>query len=73
MEPEETVRELRYKIIDKPVEMFMKKLVCDCGKEMKRGKMLLSDPPKFEHICEDCNHTVITDVSYPALAYREMG
>jgi hypothetical protein len=49
----------------------VQQLFCDCGKEMKRGVMLLTDPPSYEHKCEDCDQTVATEVSYPTLAYRE--
>ena len=52
---------------------IMVKMKCDkCGKGyMKRANdtVLLSNPPQYEHICENCAHIETYSKSYP---YREV-
>lgn len=54
----------------KPIILKMK---CDkCGKGyMKRANntVLLSNPPQYEHICENCAHIETYSKSYPYIEF----
>ena len=55
------------------VVAIMVKLACDeCAGEMNpTGVMLMSDPPKYPHECDDCGHTeIVIDRKYPYVKYR---
>jgi hypothetical protein len=50
--------------------------VCDkCleGDMRPTGETLLSDPPKFPHVCEACGHKGLFCVIYPHIRYEEVG
>lgn len=52
---------------------IMVKMKCDkCGKGyMKRANntVLLSNPPQYEHICENCAHIETYSKSYPYIEF----
>ena len=57
------------KIYQVPVELH---LHCDkCGTEMEfEGKVLISDPPQYPHICPKCGTKKIMEAQYPHIEYE---
>lgn len=57
-----------------PLQMVGIAYDCDeCGEEMKQsGRILLSDPPKFPHVCPN-GHTASLEAGYPTTGYRRVG
>jgi hypothetical protein len=55
---------------------IMVKMKCDkCGKGyMKRANdtVLLSNPPQYEHICENCAHIETYSKSYPYIEFVDL-
>lgn len=59
-------------IVREPISTYVDKLICEnCGGEMKqKGDVcLMSEPPKFTHICETCGNSIITNERYPAIRF----
>lgn len=38
---------------------------CNAGKMVRSGPIMLTDPPKFPHKCENCGHKDSFQASYP--------
>ena len=52
----------------------MVKLYCDeCNKEMERAPgtdILMSMPPQYRYICNNCGKTVLSTENYPRIEYE---
>lgn len=44
--------------------------VCKDGYMEPNGIMLTSNPPKYQHSCQNCNHSVSFRVQYPRMVYE---
>ena len=49
--------------------------LCDkCRGEMRQtGKVFMTHPPQYPHVCIKCNNQVTYKKSYPAIEYRTKG
>ena len=58
-----------------PVKVYEMRLFCDCGGEMRAtGMSRPTDPPQYEHKCEDCHATeYVPGKAYPHLVYSDGG
>lgn len=46
---------------------------CECGGEMlPTGTMLLVDPPKYPHKCEECEQSINLSEKYPAIRWEKV-
>ena len=45
---------------------------CSTGYMLPDGKILLSDPPKYPHTCNNCGHKEDLDNKYPAFAWENV-
>jgi hypothetical protein len=54
-----------------PVDVFIEKLICNCGKEMIFcNYTYLTLPPKYPHSCE-CGAKSTQEEKYPKVIYKE--
>jgi hypothetical protein len=50
---------------------FGVRYVCKCGNEMEyTGQMLMSDPPQFVHLCNECNSKENLREKYPTVRWE---
>ena len=54
------------------VKTFIEHLKCDeCGEEMAfTGEAIMTYPPKFTHICMNCENKIVVDKVYPSTSYE---
>ena len=56
------------------VETYLEKIICDRCKEGEMlptgNNMYLTEPPKFEHMCNKCNNIEIYQEKYPTIKYK---
>ena len=52
---------------------FEERLFCDnCGSEMQfSGKILMTQPEKYEYLCPKCNKVFVSEEKYPNIKYEE--
>lgn len=57
-----------------PVSTYVDKCICDRCKEGEMlptgNNMYLTEPPKFEHLCNKCNNIAIYTERYPVIKYE---
>lgn len=62
--------------VEKEVKTFVVRLYCDnfaCGKEMlPTGKVLTTNPMKYEYKCPNCGNVVIEENVYPLFYHKEV-
>ena len=57
-----------------PVDVFSVEMGCPmCSNGIMRpfGNMLLSHPPQFSHVCNECAYTENFTIKYPYIKYKE--
>lgn len=56
-------------------EVVLVEQVCDkcgCGLMKRVGSIMLTDPPKFPHKCESCDHIDNFTTSYPTPRFKKI-
>jgi hypothetical protein len=55
------------------VDVFMEKLMCDCGHELKfSGCSRPMSPPSYEHVCYSCGNIKWMKKLYPSVRYESI-
>lgn len=58
------------KVIEQIVTPIYKRLICDCGGEMKfTGQSMPIYPARYTHICEKCGKMETMNEIYPCIGY----
>lgn len=63
--------EVKYKLSMYEVDMICDK--CSDGHMRPDGVVLLSDPPKYPHTCDNCGATAVFPFMYPRVMYKYKG
>lgn len=61
------------RVQEREMKPTQQRLICDCGGELRScGTALLSQPPKYPHICLACGVTTYETTQYPCIVYFEV-